>query len=91
MSLGWPVAPMRATLGQLPADDDGWAYEIKWDGYRTLAFVDADRVRLQSSNLHDVTGRYPELQALAGELGAQRVILDGELVVVDDAAGPASS
>src|SRR4051794_25404850 len=88
MSLSWPVAPMRATLGQLPADDTGWAYEIKWDGYRTLAFVVDGRVRLQSSNLHDVTARYPELQPLAGALGGQRVILDGELVVLDERGRP---
>ena len=31
---------MKATLGTLPTEDAGWAYEIKWDGYRTLAFVD---------------------------------------------------
>ncbi len=88
MSLGWPVEPMKATLGQLPAEDSGWAYEIKWDGYRTLAFVDKGKVRLQSSNLHDVTARYPELQALAAELGGQRAILDGELVVLDERGRP---
>jgi bifunctional non-homologous end joining protein LigD len=88
MSLTFPVAPMRASLGTLPTEDDGWAYEIKWDGYRTIAFVDGGRVRLQSSNLHDVTARYPEMQALAGELGGQRAILDGELVVLDGSGRP---
>jgi bifunctional non-homologous end joining protein LigD len=88
VTLAFPVSPMRATLGQLPAEDSGWAYEVKWDGYRTLAFVDQGRVRLQSSNLHDVTPRYPELQALADELGGQRAILDGELVVLDDRGRP---
>jgi bifunctional non-homologous end joining protein LigD len=88
VSLVFPVAPMRASLGTLPAEDDGWAYEIKWDGYRTIAFVEGGRVRLQSSNLHDVTGRYPEMQAVADELGGQRVILDGELVVLDDRGRP---
>ncbi|HEU4842062.1 MAG TPA: hypothetical protein VFT09_11485, partial [Ilumatobacteraceae bacterium] len=75
MSLSFPVPPMKATLGTLPTEDDGWAYEVKWDGYRTLAFVGDGRVRLQSSNLHDVTARYPEMQALAGEVAGQRVIL----------------
>jgi bifunctional non-homologous end joining protein LigD len=88
MTLAFPVAPMRATLGQLPTEDAGWAYEIKWDGYRTLAFVDKGKVRLQSSNLHDVTPRYPEIQPLAGEVGGQRAILDGELVVLDDRGRP---
>ena len=40
MTLGWPVEPMKATLGQLPAEDSGWAYESKWEGYRTVAIVD---------------------------------------------------
>ncbi len=88
MTLRFPVPPMRATLGTLPTEDTGWAYEVKWDGYRTLAFVEGGRVRLQSSNLHDVSARYPELQALAGEVGGQRVILDGELVVLDDRGRP---
>jgi bifunctional non-homologous end joining protein LigD len=79
---------MRASLGSLPNEDTGWAYEVKWDGYRTLAFVEGGRVRLQSSNLHDVTARYPEMQPLAAELGGQRAILDGELVVLDDRGRP---
>ena len=79
---------MKATLGTLPTEDDGWAYEVKWDGYRTLAFVEGGRVRLQSSNLIDVTAKYPEMQALAGAIGVRRVVLDGELVVLDDAGRP---
>ena len=88
MNLHWPVVPMRATLGQLPPDDDGWAYEIKWDGYRTIAFVEGGALRLQSSNSIDVSARYPELQPLAAELGGQRAILDGELVVLDERGRP---
>jgi bifunctional non-homologous end joining protein LigD len=79
---------MKATLGALPIDDDRWAYEIKWDGYRTLAFIDDGRVRLQSSNLHDVTASYPELAQLASGVHATTAILDTELVVLDDAGKP---
>lgn len=88
MTLSFPVAPMRATLGTLPAQDAGWAYEVKWDGYRTLAFVEGGRVRLQSSRLHDVTAKYPELAALADRVGVHRAVLDGELVVLDDEGRP---
>jgi bifunctional non-homologous end joining protein LigD len=88
MSLSFPVAPMKAALGSLPVDDARWAYEIKWDGYRTIAFVDDGRVRLQSSNLYDVTAKYPELSELHEGVHAQRVILDGELVVLDDLGRP---
>jgi bifunctional non-homologous end joining protein LigD len=79
---------MKATLGTLPVDDDRWAYEIKWDGYRTLAFVDAESVRLQSTNLHDVTAKYPELGELATGVHAGTAVLDGELVVLDDDGRP---
>jgi bifunctional non-homologous end joining protein LigD len=88
VALTFPVAPMKATLGTLPADDDRWAYEIKWDGYRTLAFVEDGRVRLQSTNLHDVTATYPELNQLATGVHATTAVLDGELVVLDDDGRP---
>ena len=86
--LTFPVAPMKATLGSLPGDDDRWAYEIKYDGYRTLAFVDDGEVRLQSTNLRDVTATYPELGTLAEGVHARSAVLDGELVVLDDDGRP---
>jgi bifunctional non-homologous end joining protein LigD len=79
---------MKASLGTLPPDDDAWAYEIKWDGYRTIAFVDAGQVRLQSTNLLDVTNKWPEIGGLAEDVHAERAVLDGELVVLDDAGRP---
>lgn len=88
MALWFPVAPMKATLGSLPGDDDRWAYEVKWDGYRTLAFVDGGDVRLQSTSERDVTASYPELRHLADGVHAERAIVDGELVVFDDAGVP---
>ena len=88
VSLTFPVAPMKAALGTLPGDDERWAYEIKWDGYRTLAAVDDGSVRLQSSNLYDVTAKYPELSGLPDGVHAESAILDGELVVLDDQGRP---
>jgi len=81
---------MTATLGQLPraADDDRWAYEIKWDGYRTLAFVADGKVRLQSRRSHDVTATYPELCELASGVHASVAVLDAELVVLDGDGRP---
>lgn len=84
----FPVPPMKAVLGELPPDDDNWAYEIKWDGYRTLALVDDGAVRLQSSSERDVTATYPELAPLAGGVNASHAILDGELVVFGDDGVP---
>ena len=88
MTLRYPVTPMKAAIGNLPADDENWAYEIKWDGYRTLAFVDGGLTRLQSSNLIDVTPKYPELAEFAGSVNASSAIIDGELVVLDGDGRP---
>lgn len=88
--MAFPVEPMKAVLGTLPpaTEDDHWAYEIKWDGHRTLVHVRDGRVRLQSSNGNDVTEKYPELAGLPGSLHAASAVLDGELVVLDDAGRP---
>jgi bifunctional non-homologous end joining protein LigD len=88
MTLRYPVEPMKAGIGTLPADDESWAYEIKWDGYRTLAFVEGGRTRWQSSNLIDVTPKYPELSEFAGSVNAGSAIIDGELVVLDEEGRP---
>lgn len=87
MTLWFPVEPMKAAIGGLPPDD-GWAFEVKWDGYRTLAFIDAGQLKLQSTSGLDVTGRYPELQPFADTVSLDHVILDGELVVLDDDGRP---
>ncbi len=89
----FPVVPMKAAMGALPASsqDDEWAYEIKWDGYRTLAFIAKGAVRLQSSNSIDVTAKYPELAALASAVNAESAIIDGELVALDADGRPSFS
>ena len=52
-------APDAGGRGDLPPDDGTWAYEIKWDGIRAVLFVEGGRVRAQSRNDLDVTGRSP--------------------------------
>jgi bifunctional non-homologous end joining protein LigD len=82
------LAPMLATLGPLPADDDGWAFEMKWDGVRALARIDRGRLTLTSRNGRAVTVSYPELSGLAAQLDGRRVLLDGEIVSLDDQGRP---
>jgi bifunctional non-homologous end joining protein LigD len=81
---------MKATMGSTSAvpDGDGWAFEIKWDGYRTIAHVTEERVRLQSTAGHDVTARWPEFAELPDHVNAASAILDAELVVFGDDGRP---
>jgi bifunctional non-homologous end joining protein LigD len=82
------MAPMLAQAGTLPRDDRGWAFEIKWDGIRALAFSEPGALRLQSRNLHDITASYPELARLGRALGSHRAILDGEIAALDAEGRP---
>lgn len=74
------LRPMLATTGTLPADDDAWAYEVKWDGVRALVAVGGGRLTVTSRNGNDVTASYPELRGLGLQLGSRQVLLDGEVV-----------
>jgi len=78
------IHPMLATLVDKPFDDDEWLFEIKWDGYRAVAFLQDGKVRLVSRNQNDLTAEYPELKDLAQNLRARTVILDGEIVALDE-------
>lgn len=82
------IPPMKAIAGELPADDNGWAFEIKWDGMRAVAYIEPGRFRLESSNLIDITNRFPELHGIAAPLDGHRVVLDGEIVAFDDGGRP---
>jgi bifunctional non-homologous end joining protein LigD len=82
------LVPMLATLSNLPEDDDGWGYEIKWDGVRAIAYCQTGRVRLETRNLRDVTAQYPETRKLGPELGSREAVLDGELVTFDEQGRP---
>lgn len=82
------VVPMLAKLSKLPANDDGWAVEVKWDGVRAIAYCRPGRLELQSRNLNNVTAQYPEVRGLSRQLGARDAVLDGELVAFDKEGRP---
>ena len=75
---------MLATLIDKPFDNDDWLYEIKWDGYRAVAFINDGSVRLVSRNQNDLTAAYPELHDLPQWVRARTAILDGEIVALDE-------
>ncbi|MGF7028976.1 DNA ligase D [Sphingobacterium siyangense] len=75
------VEPMLATLVDKPFDDEGWIYEVKWDGYRAVAFMKGSKVELKSRNDKSFNEKfYPVYDALKDmDLDA---IIDGEVVVL---------
>jgi bifunctional non-homologous end joining protein LigD len=82
------IAPMLARSGKLPPDEEAYGFEVKWDGIRTVLFCDHGHLTLQGRNFTDFTPRYPEVRELARELGARRLVLDGEVVAFDDEGRP---
>jgi bifunctional non-homologous end joining protein LigD len=82
------MVPMKATLADLPPDEEKWGFEIKWDGVRALAFAEPGRLRLLSRNEKDITGQYPEIAGLSRRLGSRKAVLDGELIAFDDDGRP---
>ena len=86
------LAPMLSTDGSVQRlTKTQWAFEGKWDGYRLLVDADRGRLTLRSRRGRDVTGEYPQLQALAADLADHHVILDGEAVALDESGVPSFS
>lgn len=77
------ITPMLATLVTKAPAENGWLYEIKWDGYRAISLCDKDKVNILSRNNKSFNKKYyPLMQALQNlKLHA---VLDGEIVVLKD-------
>jgi bifunctional non-homologous end joining protein LigD len=82
------IHPMLATLAEGAFDDPQWLYEIKWDGYRAITYLDGGSVRLVSRNQNDLTAAYPELHSIDDSVKARTAILDGEIVALDEQGRP---
>jgi bifunctional non-homologous end joining protein LigD len=78
------IHPMLATSVDEPFDDPEWLFEIKWDGYRAIAFVAKGKVRLVSRNQNDLTAQYSELESIPSFIKAETAILDGEVAALDE-------
>src|ERR1700761_3797661 len=79
---------MLATAGSLPSDDAHWAYEMKWDGIRAIAYATGPAVALIGRTGRDLSASYPELQGMAAALNGHQVVLDGEIVAFGGGAWP---
>ena len=82
------MEPMLAapSTGVIPKGDS-WEYEPKWDGFRTLVFRDGDKVELISRGARPMTRYFPEVVPGLRALRDEKVVLDGELIVVAGSQG----
>jgi bifunctional non-homologous end joining protein LigD len=78
------IEPMLATLSKdLPPDEDNYAFEVKWDGVRSIAYIEGGQAHFESRRGGDITSRYPELRGLGPALGSTAAVLDGEIVAFE--------
>src|SRR6266487_5396505 len=78
------IHPMLATLVDKAFSDSDWLFETKWDGVRAICFLKNGKARFVSRNQNELTAQYPELANIGDAVGAQRAILDGEIVALDE-------
>ena len=77
------MKPMLATLVDEPFDDPDWQYEVKWDGYRALAYINKGKVELMSRNKKSFNDKfYPIHEILSNS--TLNAVLDGEILVLDE-------
>lgn len=76
------MAPMLATLVNEPSQTPGWLYEVKWDGYRAIAFCNKSKIEIKSRNDKSFKEKYYPVYDTLKSLNIQAVI-DGEIVVLN--------
>jgi bifunctional non-homologous end joining protein LigD len=85
----------QAMLATLTADvptGEGWAYEVKWDGYRAIGYVVGGEARLVSRNGNDLTQRFAQIaKELAKAVKSPDCVVDGEVVAFDELGRPSFS
>ena len=78
-----PLAPMLSRAADALPGGEGWQFEPKWDGFRTLVFRDGDEILLQSRDGKPMNRYFPELAAPLVARLPERCVLDGEIVIVE--------
>jgi len=79
-----PLEPMLSSAAEALPDGEGWQFEPKWDGFRTLVFRDGEEILLQSRDKRPMNRYFPELITPLSAAIPERCVLDGEVVI----AGP---
>src|SRR5436190_5343660 len=80
-----PIAPMLSRAAEALPSGEGWQFEPKWDGFRTLVFRDPDEILLQSRDEKPMNQYFPELLAPLAAALPERCVVDGEIVIVGSA------
>jgi bifunctional non-homologous end joining protein LigD len=79
------LSPQLAVLAEHPPVGNEWLHEIKFDGYRILAFIKSGEVKLRTRNGLDYTAKFPQIAKMLSQLKTDSAVLDGEVVVLDSA------
>jgi len=79
-----PIAPMLAKLQRDVPAGEGWLYEPKWDGFRSIVFRDGDEVQIWSRQEKPLNRYFPELPAILRAALPERSVVDGEIIVSVD-------
>jgi bifunctional non-homologous end joining protein LigD len=83
------LEPMLATLGNSVPSGSDWLYEVKWDGYRALCFVEGGKVRMVSRRGTKLDKQFAAVaSALAQSVKADTALIDGEVVALDENGNP---
>jgi bifunctional non-homologous end joining protein LigD len=82
------VEPSLALLADKPPNGPQWVHEIKFDGYRIQARIDAGQVRLLTRKALDWANRFPTIAAAVKALDVRTALLDGEIVSEDERGIP---
>ncbi|TGT35710.1 ATP-dependent DNA ligase [Mesorhizobium sp. M8A.F.Ca.ET.165.01.1.1] len=79
------IEPLMPNLVEKPPEAEGWIHEVKFDGYRSQIIKDGDGARIFTRRGLDWTGKYQDLAKAAGALDVESAIIDGEIIVLNDA------
>ncbi len=78
------IRPMKATLTDERFSDPEWIFEVKLDGVRAIGVRDGSDVRIVSRNQKPMDAAYPELVEALGQVGPERLVVDGEIVAFEE-------
>lgn len=80
--------PMEPILLETVIKGDDWVHQVKWDGIRSLCYIEQGRTRLYTRSGRERIDWYPEVAQINKMLDCTEAVLDGELIVLDDAGRP---